>query len=62
MVRRINFVLLFSFSLLAAVDMTWNETRWIGSGRLVVDDTARDIRMSSMEFKRTSTTLLQILP
>ncbi len=62
MVRRLNYVLIFSFSLLAAVDMTWNDTQWIGSGRMVVDDTARDIRTSSLELRRTSREFLQILP
>ena len=62
MVRRLNLVLVFSFSLLAAVDMTWNETQWIGSGRMVVDDTTRDIRMSSLQFQRSSRDFLKILP
>lgn len=62
MVRRMNFALVLSFSLLAAVDMTWNETQWLGSGRMVVNDTARDIRMSSVEIKRSSREMLRILP
>ena len=62
MIRRINLVLTFSFSLLVAVDMTWNEYQWLGSGRMVMDDTQRQIRTSSLEIKRTSRELIRILP
>lgn len=62
MIRRINLVFTFSFSLLVAVDMTWNEHQWLGSGRMVMDDTQRQIRTSSLEIKRTSRELIRILP